>query len=239
MATIQASDVLPVRSRISWSAVLAGAVIALTAYLILTILGVATGLSLSNRVSGNAMAIGAGIWTIVTMLIALFIGGCVCSRCTAGENKTEAAMGGVVVWGVFFLMLAWLSTGALNTGLHAVFGTTNTAALTGVNFNNWTDEDLKKEFGISQTSIDKMRSTVNKAVGRTRDAVEGTSPADVRRSAKAAAWWTLTGIILSLAAAVIGGLVGAGPTLIITSLRLRGATVAATAPPPAREPVNR
>jgi hypothetical protein len=92
--------VLPVRGRISWGAVLAGAVIALTAYLVLAMLGFAVGLSLNERMSSTALGITAGVWAIVSMLIALFIGGFVCSRCTAGENKVEAAMGGIVVWGV-------------------------------------------------------------------------------------------------------------------------------------------
>jgi high-affinity Fe2+/Pb2+ permease len=56
MATIQASDVLPVRSRISWGAVLAGAFIALTAYIVLATLGAAMGLSLSNKMTSHAMA---------------------------------------------------------------------------------------------------------------------------------------------------------------------------------------
>jgi len=241
MATIQASDVLPVRSRISWSAVLAGAFIALTAYLVLAVLGLAVGLSLSHtRVSGSALGIGAGIWAIASMLVALFIGGCVCSRCTAGENKTEAAMGGVVVWGVVFAMLALLSGTALNTGLRTVFGVTNAAAQAQASGNVFSEDNLRKA-GFTDEEIANAQTKFDKLMGRVKNADEEDVAAAqdaAQKNATAAAWWALTGIVLSLAASVVGALVGAGPTLIITSLRLRGAAVA-TEPAVSRETVVR
>jgi hypothetical protein len=237
MATIQASDVLPVRSRISWSAVLAGAFIALTAYLVLMWLGLAVGLSLSNtRMSSKALAIGAGIWAIASMLVALFVGGCVCSRCTAGENKTEAAMGGVVVWGVVFAMLALLSGTALNTGLSTVFGVSNAAAQAQASGNVFSEDNLK-DAGFTDEEIAQAQEKFDKLMGRVRNADER-DVAVIHKNVTAAAWWALTGIVLSLAAAVVGGLVGAGPTLIITSLRLRGAAVT-TEPAVTREAVVR
>jgi len=237
MATIQASDVLPVRSRISWSAVLAGAFIAVTAYLVLAVLGLAVGLSLSHTtVSNSAIGIGAGIWAIVSMLVALFVGGCVCSRCTAGENKTEAAMGGVVVWGVVFTILALLSGTALNTGMRAAFGIANSATQAQASGNVFSEDNLKKA-GFSDDEITQMKAKFDKLRGRVSNLDEDDAAA-AHRNATAAAWWSLTGIVLSLAAAVVGGLVGAGPTLIITSLRMRGAAVTAE-PPVSRETVVR
>ncbi len=206
MATIQASDVLPVRSRISWSAVLAGAATALAAYLVLITFGFAVGLSLEYRMTDRAMGIGAGIWVVASMLIALFIGGLVCSRCTAGENKVEAALGGIVVWGVMFILLAWLSSMALNTGMRMIFGTQGDL--------NVLSEERLREAGVPQDTINKLRG------------VSDGSPQTTHSQRVAAAWWTLTGMILSLAAAVAGGLVGAGPTLVLTSLRLRRGVVA-------------
>jgi hypothetical protein len=206
----------------------------LTAYLVLATLGLAVGLSLGNRMTSNALGISAGIWIIVSMLISLFVGGCVCSRCTAGENKVEAAMGGVVVWGVFFVLLAWLSSGALNTGLKAVFGVTDTAARTQGDGNLLSDENLRS-YGFTDRQIADMRAQFDKMRGRVTNPSEEDREA-AHRTATAAAWWALTGIILSLAAAVVGGLVGAGPTLVLTSLRLRGAPVATT--PVTRETVT-
>jgi hypothetical protein len=219
MATIQASDVLPVRSRISWGAVLAGAFIALTTYLVLTMLGLAMGLSLSNRMSSHSLVVAAGIWAIASMLVALFVGGCVCSRCTAGENKVEAAMVGIVVWGVFFVLLAWLSAGALNTGLRAVFGVSETATRASNDGNPLSEQSLR-DAGFTERQIADMRAQFDKLRGRASN-LSDEDRETAHRNATAAAWWTLTGIILSLAAAVVGGLVGAGPTLVLTSLRLR------------------
>jgi hypothetical protein len=56
-------DILPVRSRISWGAIFAGAVIALAIYLVLTVLGAAVGLSLTNTtVRGSTLWWSAVIW---------------------------------------------------------------------------------------------------------------------------------------------------------------------------------
>jgi len=237
MATIQASDVLPVRSRISWSAVLAGAVIAVTAYLILITLGIAVGLSLTHtRLSYSAIGIGAGIWALVSMLVSVFVGGCVCSRCTAGENKTEAAMGGVVVWGVVMFMLALLSGTAVNTGLRAAFGVANTATQAQASGNMLSEENLK-EVGFTDEEIEGMRARLDKLTGRIRNA-DSEDVAQAHRNTTAASWWVLTGMVLSLAASVVGAMVGAGPTLILTSLRLRGAAFT-TELPASREAVTR
>jgi len=64
-----------VRSRVSWGAILAGAVIALAVYFLLSALGVALGLSLSDRVDPNNLGTGAGIYALVSYLVALFLGG--------------------------------------------------------------------------------------------------------------------------------------------------------------------
>ena len=42
-------------------------------------------------------------------------------------------------------------------------------------------------------------------------------------NAKAAAWWTLFGTMLSLASAVVGALVGSGPTFRLMTLPVGGA----------------
>jgi hypothetical protein len=63
--TIRAEDVLPVRSRISWGAIFAGAMVALSLYFLLTMLGAALGLSVGDRIA----QIGQDIFTAVEHLI--------------------------------------------------------------------------------------------------------------------------------------------------------------------------
>src|SRR5687768_6249628 len=96
MATIQASDVLPVRSRISWGAVMAGAVVAVAMYVLLIVAGVALGVTVADRVTNQSLGIGAGIWSTISMLLSLFAGGYIASRISVGENQSEAAVYGII-----------------------------------------------------------------------------------------------------------------------------------------------
>jgi hypothetical protein len=77
---VHAEDVIPVRSRISWSAVVAGAAVALAVYLLLTLLGTAIGLSVHDRVADRSFNIGAVVYAILVTAGALFLGGFVASQ---------------------------------------------------------------------------------------------------------------------------------------------------------------
>ena len=113
---IRAEDLVPVRSRVSWGAVLAGAVLALAVYFVLTLLGGAIGLSVSDSVRGGTLAVGAAVWAVVATLAALFVGGWFTSQATVGENKTEAAAHGLLMWGVVFALLMWAATAGVRAG---------------------------------------------------------------------------------------------------------------------------
>jgi len=194
MATIQASDVLPVRSRVSWGAIVAGAVIALTVYFVLTVLGVALGLSVSARVDENKLGAAAGIWALVSMLLSLFVGGYVATRCTVGENKTEAALTGIIVWGVVFSALSFLTAGAVNTGFNTILSVRQPERQDNIRL---TDDELKS-FGFTDEQIHQLRTPLDRL--RTR---VSTVPEEMRSLAHdprttAAVWWGLTGLIVSL-----------------------------------------
>jgi len=113
----KARDSLAVRSRISWGAIAAGAMAALAIYLVLTLLGLALGMELLARGRGGLGA-GAAIYSIVALLLAMFLGGWATSRLAVGESKLEAALYGVVLWGVLFTGMFWLIA-CLPTGTSA------------------------------------------------------------------------------------------------------------------------
>ena len=71
--------------RISWGAVLAGAVIVIAVHLSLSLLGLGIGLSTVDPAAGDtpgakSFGLGAGIWWVISNLIALVIGGYVAAR---------------------------------------------------------------------------------------------------------------------------------------------------------------
>ena len=103
---------------------MAGAVTALSVYLLFGALGVALGLSVQDRVTETQLGVGVAIWGVLTLLIALFLGGWVTSQCTVGENKSEAVIYGVILWGVVFTMLLWqvFQNIAMTVGLMPITG---------------------------------------------------------------------------------------------------------------------
>jgi hypothetical protein len=63
---VRTRDVLPVYSRVSWGALLAGLFVTLAVFVLLSALGVAIGISSADAASREAVSIGAGVWALVT-----------------------------------------------------------------------------------------------------------------------------------------------------------------------------
>lgn len=100
-------------SRISWGAIIAGAVIAVVIGLMLNILGVAVGATAVDAVnretpSASTFGIGAGIWLLVANLIGLAVGGYAAGRLSGTADKTDALLHGVGVWAIGFVVSAVL-----------------------------------------------------------------------------------------------------------------------------------
>lgn len=88
--------------RIAWGAVFAGVLVALSAQLALTTLGAGIGLSLAEPTTAGepvrTMAFGAGLWWLITGLIALALGGWVAGRTAGFLGSADAGLHGLLVW---------------------------------------------------------------------------------------------------------------------------------------------
>jgi hypothetical protein len=211
---VRAEDLLPVRTRISWGAIFAGVMVALPLYFLLTLLGAAIGLSVHGRVRAENIATGAAVWAIASTLISLFVGGFVASQCTVGENKGEAALYGVIVWGVVFGMLLWLTATGVRAGFHAMVGlaANGQTAPRDAAAGDW--EAMARKAGVSPQTLEAGKRDVAATPGAAnRAAQEARAQQAVEEGATQVAWWALVGTLLSMLAAVGGALVGAGPTL--------------------------
>ena len=238
-AAVDADDLLPVRSRISWGAILAGAVLALALYFLLTLLGAAVGLSVAGDAGASELGIGAGIFAIVVTAACLFAGGYAASQFTAGENRAEAAVYGLLVWAVVFGMLLWLMASGVRAGFNAMVGVATaggaavgaaadavpTGALTSGNISAADAEDLARRAGFDQAQIDGLKESARtRAAELKRDAANTDLSAEADRrvsdaaeragdAASTAAWLSFAGTLLSMLAAVGGGYLGGGPQL--------------------------
>ena len=86
---IRAEDVIPLQSRIACGPILAGAVLALATYLLLTLVGAALGLSIHGRVNDHGLAVGAVVWAVLATAWSLFVGGFVASLFTTGKTSSR------------------------------------------------------------------------------------------------------------------------------------------------------
>lgn len=116
--------------RVRWSAVIAGWAVGLATQLVLTLLGLGIGawsVDLKEAEPVGGVPMGTGIWTGLSMLIAAFVGGFFTARMSGSPLRSDGLYHGVIVWGVNWLVFAWLTTTAMATmlgGVFSAFGTT-------------------------------------------------------------------------------------------------------------------
>jgi len=121
--------------RISWGAIIGGVVAAVSILLLVNLLGIGIGASTIDPMEGDqpgkGMAIGAGIWFILSFLLALAIGGWTSGRLTGVPNRKDGMLHGFITWGVTTMVLLWALTtaiGGLLGGATSLLGHTATLA---------------------------------------------------------------------------------------------------------------
>lgn len=214
-------DVVGLKSRVSWGAIFAGTAVAASVYIVLTLLFTAIGLSMSEAgVQSGTMATGALILGVLSIVLSLFVGGWVTTQLTAGETMQEALIHGVLTWAmVTALTICTVSMGA-RTGYNAVLGASMVArtADPDANARNW--EEAARAAGVPQSRIDELKQGLTPENIR-HEVNNPENQEKARRGAMIATWVALAGTILSMAAAIGGSLVGAGPTLRLFPMAMR------------------
>lgn len=126
--------------RMSWGAVLAGAVVALSVQLLLSLLGLGIGLATVDPAAGDTpdaatFGIATGIFYAIVTLLSLFAGGWVAGRLAGMPVRTDGLLHGLVTWSVAMLILLYVvttSVGAILSGTLGMVGNALQAAGQGV-----------------------------------------------------------------------------------------------------------
>jgi hypothetical protein len=97
------------RNRISWGAVVAGAVVALATTLVLTLLGIAAGVaSLRPLEAGSGSAagygIGAAVWQGASLALSMALGGYVAARLSGTSSRVEGSLHALTMWALAVLL---------------------------------------------------------------------------------------------------------------------------------------
>lgn len=105
--------------RVRWGPIVAGIVVAIATQLVLSALGVAIGLTTgAGGTPAGDIGLGIGIWSIVSLLIALFLGSWVTTSTCGPMNNNTALLHGLILWATTLALSAWLVT----TGVTGAFG---------------------------------------------------------------------------------------------------------------------
>lgn len=124
------------RPRVSWSAIFAGVVLVVAIELLLALLGSGVGLGFVKPNAGTtpdagSFGTGAGLWWLLSTIVALMIGGYTAARLAAVPTRFDGMLHGLVIWGLALLLTVYLVTsavGGLIGGAFSVVGSTVSAA---------------------------------------------------------------------------------------------------------------
>jgi hypothetical protein len=129
-ATVGAPEGAPaLPPRVSWGAIIAGALVAVSVGAMLNILGIAVGATAVDAAardtpSATSFGIGAGLWLLASNLIGLAAGGYAAARLSGTSDGTDATLHGLGVWATAFLLSAVLLgnvvAGTASTAFNAV-----------------------------------------------------------------------------------------------------------------------
>jgi hypothetical protein len=109
--------------RVRWGPILAGLVTAISSQLVLSGIGAAIGLTTlassgAPRTDASAVGSAVGIWSIISLLISLFLGGWITARACGPMNRSTALLNGAILWATTLAISAWL----LSSGVSGAFG---------------------------------------------------------------------------------------------------------------------
>ncbi len=112
----------PLAPRVSWAAILAGALVAVGVWLLLHLLGMSIGLIAvdpNDPSSLRGVGIGTGVWSLIAPIVALFAGGFATGQLGGPLRRMTAALHGAVMWSlatIVSLAMVWMMVASLVGG---------------------------------------------------------------------------------------------------------------------------
>lgn len=113
-------------SRVSWGAIFAGVVVALVVQVLLTMLGLGIGIATLDPGTGDnpaasTFSIGAGIWYVLSGVVAAYVGGYIAARMSGEAQVTSGALHGLTSWAVATLLVLYFLTSTVGAIVGGAF----------------------------------------------------------------------------------------------------------------------
>ena len=202
MRLLTTRDGLP---RLSWGSIIAGVILSMIVYLIMSVLGMAIGASLLSPMSKpdplHGFGFGSGVWVIVTTVLAVFVGSYYAGRCA----PVLGWLHGLLSWAVMTLLVVYgmtsMITGAVSTA-GSVAATTAQVSATAAN-----------QSGTTPSIVDTAKQQVQAAVASAASAASSpqaeqtareTADAAARGVARAS-WFSFAALIVGAIIAIVSG----------------------------------
>ncbi|MCC8392255.1 hypothetical protein LJ656_06605 [Paraburkholderia sp. MMS20-SJTR3] len=209
MRLLTTSDGLP---RLSWGAIIAGVILSMIVYLVLTVLGTAIGATLISPMSRpdtlRGFGFGSGVWVIVTTVLAVFVGSYYAGRCAIVLGWLH----GLLAWAVMTLLVVYgmtsLITGAVSTA--------GSIAATGAQVGAQVGAATANQTAGGNQAIDNAKQQLQAAVASAASAASGPdAEQNARQAAETAArgvarasWFSFAALIVGAIIAIVSGAAG-------------------------------
>jgi ElaB/YqjD/DUF883 family membrane-anchored ribosome-binding protein len=169
--------------RMSWGAVLAGAVVALSVQLLLSLLGLGIGLATVDPAVGDtpsaaSFGIATGVFYAIVTLVSLFAGGWVAGRLAGMPVRTDGLLHGVVTWAVAMLLLLYVVTttvGAVLSGTLGMVSSTLQAAGQGVQ----AAAGAAAQSDVGEEALNSIQQQAQQLLGQAQQATGAQNPSEL------------------------------------------------------------
>lgn len=194
---------LPER-RIAWGAISSGVAVAIAAQFTLNLLGAGIGFAAADPVTDDAgsvkaIGIGAGLWWLLSGLVAMFLGGWVAGRQAPASHPHAGAFHGLITWAattIVGLLLIGVFTGALMGGALSLVNARVNASFP--SFSMQQDRGTESR-GTAEASLNRANPE-NMSPGERRDLAENAANA-----LATASMWAAFALLLGAAVSIWGG----------------------------------
>lgn len=119
---------------VRWSAVFAGAAVAVALWVVLQLIGMGAGLTAVDLYDDGSLrnvGVGTTVWSLIAPLLAMFAGGLVAGRLASTFDQKVAAHHGLIVWAIAslggVLAVAWLVSAIAHGAVNMAYGQLPTA----------------------------------------------------------------------------------------------------------------
>lgn len=103
---------------VRWGPIFSGIVVSIVSQLLLSALGASIGGIAAGDAAPGTIGAGIGIWSVISLLISLFLGGWVMASACGPMNNKTAMLNAIIMWATTLVLSGWL----LSSGLTGTFG---------------------------------------------------------------------------------------------------------------------